>query len=160
MPLDPSTPRFPSTLHRCLRGFRPKSGAWLGLALLACALVTTSCIRVKHRSGARTSTARVPIAEGTLNVFGLELTGEPGTPHEGFALSIPATMSWSVALMTADEADELNGKLIMLGTAVDSLKAASSGSTPFCLRISEAPGFTTSNCVSRWASRLVAAAKL
>ena len=89
MPLDPSTPRFPSTLHRCLRGFRPKSGAWLGLALLACALVTTSCIRVKHRSGARTSTARVPIAEGTLNVFGLELTGEPGTPHEGFALSIP-----------------------------------------------------------------------
>ena len=44
--------------------------------------------------------------------------------------------------MAFDEAEESNGKLIMLGTVVDSLKAASSGSTPFFLRIWHAPGFT------------------
>ena len=71
-----------------------------------------------------------------------------------------ATMSISVARMMALEADELNGTLIMFGTAVDSLNAASIGSTPFCLSKSQAPGLIVSRSVSRCVSRFVASAKL
>ena len=77
-----------------------------------------------------------------------------------FTVFMAATISISVARITALDAIELKGRLIMFGTAVDSLNAASIGSTPFCLSRSHAPGLMPSRSVSRCVSRFVASAKL
>ena len=60
-----------------------------------------------------------------------------------------AMISNSDAWMELVEAEELKGMLIMFGTAVDSLNAASSGSTPLRRSRSHAPGLIVSSCVSR-----------
>ena len=65
------------------------------------------------------------------------------------AVFIDSTMSSSDAEMMFDDADESNGFEMICGTVVESLNAASIGSTPFCLSRSHAPGLTVSSAVSK-----------